>query len=255
MSDGQAVTAMDKATRLDLLRQRLVDGGTVRIADMAGDLGTSEMTIRRDLDTLEALGEAQRVRGGARVVGGSGFAVRSGRNMQAKVAIATKLVGVAPDTGTIAIDSSTTMAMLANLLTSARDLLVVTNGMQAFEALAGRRGVRAVLCGGELDCDTGSLVGPVAEATVANFRFDAVFVSAAAVDVVDGAFEHTLGEASMVRAFARQADRVVVGVDTAKLAQGGAVRSLQWSEVSLVATELTPGSPRLAGLSQVTELR
>ncbi|MDX6266666.1 MAG: DeoR family transcriptional regulator, fructose operon transcriptional repressor, partial [Frankiales bacterium] len=51
--------------RLDRMRDVLEKDGALRLADVAVDLGVSEMTVRRDLQQLESLGIARRVRGGA----------------------------------------------------------------------------------------------------------------------------------------------------------------------------------------------
>lgn len=246
---------MTPEARLDWLRGRLRDDGSVTITAAVDTLGASGMTIRRDLATLEALGEARRVRGGARALGPSPFLARSPLNAKAKVAIAEKLLAMVPATGAIALDSSSTMACLANLLHSATDLVVVTNGLEAFEALQGRPGIRAVLTGGERDPRTSSLVGPVAQAAVAAFRFDVAFLSSAAVDPTHGALEATPEEAAIDQVLARQARRVVLGADSSKLGGSAAVVGLRWSEVDLVVTELAPHTERMTDLWDVVDLR
>ena len=247
--------AVDPEARLDWLRTRLDRSGSVTIAEAVEALGASGMTIRRDLATLEGLGEARRVRGGAQALGPSPFRARSPLHARAKVAIAEKVLPMVPSTGTIAIDSSSTMACLANVLASARDLLVVTNGLEAFDALQGRPGIRAVLTGGERDPRTTSLVGPVAEATARSFRYDVAFVSSAAVDLEQGGLEATPEEASIVQALAGQARRVVLGADSSKVGASAPVVGLPWDQTDLFVTELAPRSERLADLRGVVELR
>ena len=245
---------MTPEARLDWLRGRLRDDGSVTITEAVDTLGASGMTIRRDLATLEALGEARRVRGGARALGPSPFVARSPLNAKAKVAIAEKLLAMVPATGAIALDSSSTMACLANLLHSATDLVVVTNGLEAFEALQGRPGIRAVLTGGERDPRTSSLVGPAALASVAAFRFDVSFLSSAAVDADHGALEATPEEAAIDEALAHRGRRVVLGADSSKLGGPAAMVGLRWADVDLLVTELVPHAERLAALRDVVEL-
>lgn len=258
MSDRPPVAAhssAEGAARLDRIRERLGDVGSVSIPDTAASLGVSEMTIRRDLALLEALGEARRVRGGAMALGPSPFRSRSSRNTKAKVVIAEKVLPMVPRTGAIAIDSSTTMACLANLLAHAQDLLVVTNGPEVFDALQGRPGIRPILTGGERDTRTSSLVGPVAESTASSFRYDRVFLSAAAVDPEFGCLEATPEEAAIVRAFASRSSSVVVGADTSKLRATATVCSLSWEEIEVFVTELDPYHDRVERLRAMTALR
>ena len=230
--------------RLAWLRQQLGRGGWVGVGAAAEQLGVSEMTIRRDLATLEALGEARRTRGGAQALGPSPFRERSPRNARAKIAIAEKARALVPVIGAIAIDSSSTMACLANLLGSAQDLIVVTNGPEAFEALQGRPGIRAILTGGERDNRTSSLVGPAAESVAGSFRYDAVFLSCAAIDADLGGLEATPEEAAVLNVFASCAANVVVGADSSKLQGSAPVVALRWSEIDLLVTELAPEHSR-----------
>ena len=240
--------------RLDWMRQRLADDGSLTIAAAVAALGASGMTIRRDLATLEALGQARRVRGGAQALGPSPFRDRSPRHARAKIAIAEKILPMVPASGAIAIDSSSTMACLANLLSSAQDLLVVTNGLEAFDALQRRPGIRPILTGGERDVRTSSLIGPAAESAAGAFRFDMVFLSAAAIDAKLGGLEATPEEASILQTFAARAERVVLGADSSKLRATAPVVGLAWEQVDVLVTELAPHHERLRSLREHRDL-
>lgn len=253
-SSAPSNSSLTPQIRLDWLRSRLAESGWVGITEAAAELSASEMTIRRDLATLEALGEARRSRGGAQALGPSSFRTRSPRNSKAKIAIAEKILPMVPPTGAIAIDSSSTMACLANILASAQDLIVVTNGLEAFEALQGRPGIRAVLTGGERDDRTSSLVGPAAESVASSFRYDAVFLSVAAVEGESGCYEATPEEASLLKVFARSATRVVVGIDASKVGASAPALALRWNEVDILITELSPENEVLRGIRQQVAL-
>src|SRR5580698_10587547 len=116
---------LDVEERLDWIRARLETTGRVQIKTAADELAVSEMTIRRDLQELEALGFARRVRGGAIAVGPVPFADRHRQRAHAKARIATKLLPLVPDTGAIGFDASSTLLRLATLMHGARDLTVV----------------------------------------------------------------------------------------------------------------------------------
>ena len=241
--------------RQDWIRQRLAGTGSITIDEACAALGASGMTIRRDLAVLEALGDARRIRGGAQALGPSPFRSRSPRNARAKVVIAEKVRPMVPEVGAIALDSSSTMSCVAHLLTSARDLLVVTNGFETFDALQNRPGIRVVLTGGERDPRTSSLVGPTAEMTAGAFRYDAVFLSAAAMEPRHGTMESTPEEAAVKQIFATQADRVVMGVDASKLGHTAPVVSLRWGRIDRLVTELHPESDALREVPGGVEIR
>ena len=240
--------------RLEYLREELAETGRVRTKSAADALGVSEMTIRRHLLELEAIGVARRVRGGAVAVGTVAFADRHRQRARAKARIAGKLLPLVPETGAIAIDASSTLQRLASTIRGARDLTVITNGPATFDALQGKVGVHPVLTGGELDPRTGSLVGPVAVRAASTFLVSRFFTSAAAVDPRVGASEAALDEAEVKQVLARVADRVVLAVDSSKLGSREVASSLSWDEIDLMVTELDPPAPKLDPFRGVTKL-
>lgn len=218
---------------------------SISLATAAQELGVSEMTVRRDLDHMESLGIARRVRGGAVYSGTVNFHGRERSHTSEKQSIAEKLLPLVPPSGVIAMDSSTTMYRLAQLITGGGDLVVITNGLLTFQALQERPGVTAILTGGEADRRSDSLVGPVATALLDGMRFSTFFVSTAAID--DRAiYEDTLEEADVKRAFARSSARVVLGAHSDKLGDRATSTAFTLDQVAVLATELEPDAGELA---------
>jgi DeoR family transcriptional regulator, fructose operon transcriptional repressor len=231
--------------RLRWLAERLVAQGAVTIPEAAGALGVSEMTIRRDLAELEERGTARRVRGGARAIGPQSFAERRHTATRAKSRIAAKLAGLVPAEGAVAFDASSTVMRLAGGLGRARDLTVLTNGPDTFDALQGLPGITAVLTGGRREERTGSLVGPLACRAAAQLTVHTFFASATAIDARAGALEATLDEAEVKRSIAAGADQVVLAVDSSKLGGRALAVGLEWDDVDVLVTELDPKNDRL----------
>lgn len=232
--------------RLTHLAARLAEHGSVTITDAAGELDVSEMTIRRDLAELEERGVARRVRGGAMALGPQSFAERKQVNAKAKGQIAAKLADLIPATGTIAFDASSTVMRAAAALAGARDLTVVTNGPETFQALQGRPGVTPLLTGGQLDARTGSLVGPLAAWGARQLAVARFITSCGAVDPSVGATEVVLEEADVKRSIVAGAAEVVLAVDSTKLGRRATAVCLDWDAIDVLVTELDPSDPRLA---------
>jgi DeoR family fructose operon transcriptional repressor len=231
--------------RLRWLTERLKGDGALTIAEAAGALGVSEMTIRRDLAELEERGTARRVRGGAVAIGPRPFAERHRTHARAKAQIAAKLARFIPAEGAVAFDASSTVMRLASSLEGARDLTVLTNGPDTFAALQDRAGLTPLLTGGRLDPATGSLVGPIACRSAAQLTVRCFVCSAAAVGRDDGATEATLDEAEVKRALARGASEVVLAVDASKLERRAVAVALEWDEIDVLVTELDRRDKRL----------
>jgi DeoR family fructose operon transcriptional repressor len=241
--------------RLRIVQRTIAERGTVRIDELAGELKVSEMTIRRDLEELEALGFVRRVRGGATALGPEPFAARRSHNAKAKGRIAEKLLDMIPATGTIALDASTTIHRLATAIQGARDLVVVTNGLDCFQALAGRAGVAATLTGGFQESRTGSLVGPPAVQCATSFIYDVLLCSSAAIDAGLGTSEASLDEAAVKRAFASTSGRIVVAIDHSKLGTQARARMFGLDEIDVLVTDLETSDRRLDPYRDAVELK
>ena len=236
---------VDALDRIETIRDRLQRNGRVRIAELAVDLGVSEMTIRRDLDLLTDQGVARRIRGGAVATGPQEFITRSREHPRAKAAIGDKLLALVPQSGAIAVDASSTLQRLAARLGTVRDLTIVTNGPETFSALQEHTGVTALLSGGELDHRTGSLVGPLAVRAAHEVLLSRLFVSAAALDPVLGSSEATLADAAVKLAFAATAAETVLAVDSSKLDSRAPARTFAVEDLTFLVTELDPQDARL----------
>ncbi len=231
--------------RLGVVRDLISEHGAVRIDELAADFGVSEMTIRRDLDELEALGVARRVRGGALALGPEPFAQRHRHNARAKARIAEKLLPLLPVSGTVAFDASTTIYRLAASLEIARDLVVVSNGLDTFNTLVGKPGITATLSGGTQEPRTGSLVGPMAVRAVESYLYDVFVCSAAALDHEVGSSEAALAESEVKRAFGQTSRRIILAVDQTKLGTRAQARMFELEQLDLLVTDLDPDDSRL----------
>lgn len=245
---------LESMQRLALIRTRLDVDGRVRVMDLAGELDVSEMTIRRDLDLLVDEGVAHRVRGGAVAVGPQQFAARAEQHSRAKGRIADKLLELVGEGGAIGIDASSTLQRLASRLAPARDLTVLTNGLDTFRALQDHAGVTALLTGGALDESTGSLVGPLATRAANDVMLRRLFVSASAVDAQLGSSESTLLDAEVKLSLAGAAAEIVLAVDSSKLGHRAPARCFALERVKVLVTDLDPRDARLDPFRNVVDI-
>lgn len=248
---GGSVAGEERFARI---RERLDADGRVTVRELADELGASQMTVRRDLQQLEAIGVLRRVHGGAVQVGPTVFAERDRQQAQAKAAIARKLLELVPDEGAIGLDASSTLVRLAGLLPGARDLTVITNSLQTFSALQDKHGIEPQLTGGRLEPRTGSLVGDLAVRSAGQLLMQRLFVSAAAVDPAVGTSEACLAEAEVKRALAAHAHEIVLAADSTKLGHWSVATALRWDRIDLLVTELDPGDPLLDPYRELTRL-
>ncbi len=245
--------SIDAFDRLERICEEVDALGRVKVSDLAADLAVSEMTIRRDLDTLAEQGRVRRVRGGALALGPQRYSERFGVQARAKERIAAKLASLVPESGAIGMDASSTLQRLASSIAGARQLTVATNGLEAFSALRERSGVTVLLTGGQHDPRTDSLVGPLAARAARDLLLDRLFLSAAGL-TSEGTTEATLEEAEVKLALAEVSAEIVVAVDHTKLERQGVARCLGLDRVDVLVTDLDPKDARLAGYRRAVKV-
>lgn len=151
------------------------------IAELAAAVYTSEATVRREVQKLEALGCLSSVYGGvvAREYQKESVPItlRYGENAAKKEQIAAKAAALVKDNSTIIMDSSSTVERMCKHLKERVGLVVVTNNLRVCEELKDS-GVRVVCTGGTLLPKHDCFVGAFAEDFIRRINADMLFFSA-----------------------------------------------------------------------------
>lgn len=239
---------------LDTIRR----DGAVRVSDLTGTLGVSDMTIRRDLDTLAGRGLVEKVHGGATLPAGPsadepGFAAKASWHRAAKDRIAGAAAALVTAGMAVALTAGTTTWALARRLADVPRLTVVTNSLPVSEVLhrSGRRDQTVVLTGG-VRTPSDALVGPVAVSALDGLHADMLFMGVHGLDVRHGLTTPNLAEAETNRAFIGSARRLVVVADRSKWGLVGLAGIATLADVDLMITDATPPDDALPALAEVT---
>lgn len=238
--------------RGDILR--LLGGATpVKVSELAGQLGVSAVTLRRDLRSLEEEGLIKRTHGGAVLLFEAGEELphelaREVRKEQKEwiARAASSLVGHGDS---IIVDAGTTTASFVRALRGKRDLKIVTNSLWVVEAAA--RENWTVLCpGGVVRNKSLAFVGTAAEQGLANLRVGTMFLAFNAL-CRDGWF-YSLDSfsVSMKQAMLACASRVVALGDSSKIMKEGLIRLAPLSAVEILVTDEDAAEADLAAIAQ-----
>jgi len=212
---------MSNADRHGLIAKAVRDSGGATVQELAELTGASEMTIRRDLDTLAAQGVLERVRGGARTLLLRGeeppFALRAHEAVAAKQRIAAEIVALVADGESVLLDSGTTCLEAARLLRE-RPVTVMPLSLQAIHLLGETPGrATLVVPGGQPRAAEGALTGPLTLASLAALRFDTAIMGCCGLSAADGLTAYDLDDAAVKKAGIASARRVIVAADGSKL--------------------------------------
>lgn len=155
--------------------KNLVDkNGYLPTIKIAKTLDVSQMTIRRDLKTLEEKNEIVRTYGGAQSVRKiqTEFTTneKMKKNVKEKKEIANTLHKFLPDSKTIFIGAGTTLLFAAPLLVD-KSFTFITNSLPTFLLLK-KHNCHIILTGGELHQNTSEFLGPLAERAFEDLNID-----------------------------------------------------------------------------------
>ncbi|EKM98333.1 MULTISPECIES: DeoR/GlpR family DNA-binding transcription regulator [Acidocella] len=219
--------------------------GALDVEALSAELGVSASTIRRDLARLAAGGQVLRTYGGAAVPEQS-LQVRAGVNMEQKRAIARLAASFVQQGETLLLDAGTTTGALAAELAGMQGLHVITNGLTALNALAGKPGVELSVLGGQLRQISLGTVGPAAEHALRRLTARRTFLGADGVVAGRGICEATDAQSALKELMVAQGQEVYVLADADKL---GRAISPSWTPLPASWTLITDARASAAQLA------
>lgn len=244
------VWPVQRAERLTVILDRVAERGSVDVAQLAVSLGVSGATVRRDLQSLSRGQLLIRTHGGA-------LANEAGDEIPARVKavlrqtekrrIAHAAAELITDGTVVGMTGGSTAVELARALADRRGITVVTNALNVALELIGHAGIRLVMIGGIVR-QSYELVGPAAQAMLANYHFDIAFVGVDGLTPEDGCTTYDEMEAQTDLTFLQRAQRRVVITDSSKIGRVTFARIGALDEVSDVITDRAAAPEQLAAL-------
>ena len=226
------------STRQLTLLESIVGAGRIAVAELAAIAHVSTVTIRKDLDDLEARGLIRRERGVAMLVSPDDPAGRLAYHYAEKVRIAAAAAATVNDGETVMIEAGSCCAILAEQISiQCTGITIVTNSAFIAQRLGAHPMVSTVLLGGEQQHDSRVLVGPMVELCARQFIVDRLFIGTDGFTPSLGFTARDYMRATAVRALASRAERVVVLTESEKLGRHGPVPLLGADEVAALWTD------------------
>lgn len=243
-------------------RRRLLDAvrraGSIEVETLSGMLAVSGSTIRRDLAELEAEGRLRRTHGGAYVERSdqapmvAGIAGRRGSTDRADRAEAKARIGrvaasrIVDGSTVMILAGSTTGAMLPAL--AGRSCTVVTNGLHVANAVAAFDGISLVLVGGVLHRSQMTLLGPLAERSMADLHVQALFAGAYGIHADVGVTGEKIDQAGYHHAMLQHSDALIVLADADKLGRRGPSVLARFDQIAEIISDTAAPERQVDGL-------
>lgn len=210
-------------TRQEEILRMLEQKGSVTVQELKDVFGTSESTIRRDLNVLHKKGALIKVFGGAVQTESrintreEEVALRKEQSREEKLRIARYAASLIEPDDFIYLDAGTTTGYMIPYLTE-RTAMFVTNAVSHALMLA-ENGFRVILIGGELKAATEAIVGNEAYVNLKKYNFTKGFWGANGVNPMAGFTTPDINEAMIKECAMKHTQRPYVLCDSRKFHQ------------------------------------
>jgi len=209
---------MNFQKRKQIILKKLKAAGEVDIKQLAAELETSEITIRRDLNTLAEDGLLYRTHGGAMQVNlleiPHDFVNKAARNIEAKDKICKTAAAEISDGDIIFMDCGSTVFRLCQFIKS-KKIKVITNSLPVVYELQNSL-VSLNIIGGEFNTERQAVHGKVADEHIARYKATKAFLGVDGISR-NGLFANSELEASITEAFAAHSARTYLLCDESKI--------------------------------------
>ena len=220
---------------------RLQRNGEASTQELATSFGVSEVTIRSDLEILQAKKQLLRTHGGAIALPADSPAIafeeRMNLNFDAKRRIARMAARLITDNQSLVFDSGSTLLQLAMQMPPVTNVVVATTAMNIAQHLMYRPGLDVHMIGGRVFPNTVSTIVADFDRALGGFAAHQAFVSAQAIDTSFDVVDLSEDIARTKRNLVRMARRVILVADSSKWDIAGTSKAFSLSRVDLIITD------------------
>ncbi len=232
----------------------LEDEGRVSVADLAVRFGVTDVSIRRDLVTLEDSGQLRRVHGGAVATARNrhdgAYATKARDNRELKSRIGSAAAALVRPADIVVFDSGSTAAQVAThvhgSLRRANAITVVTNSLPVIEEISGWDSPHLIVLGGLYLPDYQAFVGPQTVADLRELSADVVFLGCDGLTLETGLTTPHVLVAEVAATMVARAQRVVAVADATKLGRRGFTPIVPLGSVHVLVTNVEANPDEVA---------
>lgn len=230
--------------RHEIILQLLRKKGSITVNEIKDELGISESTIRRDLNTLDEEGKLVKVFGGAVTVNYefSGkeptVSQKEEVNLDAKKDIARYAASLIEPDDFVFIDAGTTTGCMIDYIRQ-KKATYVTNAVAHARNLA-VAGFRVILIGGELKGSTEAVVGSSAVETLRQYNFSKGFFGANGISIKSGVTTPDVSEAAVKKTALEHSNYKYILADSSKYDNVSSVTFAGLKEVQFITDRKVP---------------
>lgn len=180
-------------------------------------LNVSLVTVRSDLRFLEQQKLLVRTHGGASLSATDDISHRLSINYSIKQKIARAAAEFVDEGDTILLEAGSTVALMAQILSSRKNLNVITNNAFVARQFKDSESVNVILMGGVYQKQSETMVGSVVREYLSYFNFTKVFMGIDGFTREQGAMCRDLDRSDVMSEFVKKGKEVYILSDSGKM--------------------------------------
>jgi DeoR/GlpR family transcriptional regulator of sugar metabolism len=227
--------------RRDKILDLLKEDGSAKVVDLAKLFKVTEVTIRQDLEKLEAEDLIIKEHGGAYLKNVEdqvrSFSLVHQENMDKKAIIAQKCLEFIESGDTIILDSGSTTTEIAKKLKGLKNLTVITNALNIALLLGTEPGIEVIMTGGEFKPPTLSLTGQKAADFFKGLNVQKLFLATAGISLKSGLTYPSISDIVVKKAMIDAAETTYLVADSTKIGKSALASLGALSLIDFIITD------------------
>jgi DeoR/GlpR family transcriptional regulator of sugar metabolism len=237
------VTAMRMSVwdRREMICELLALNTELSVSDIAGRLGASEVTVRKDLNALSREGLVERGHGIVRLTHNTGrrysLQKEMNVNIQLKEQIAVAAVEMVQDGEAVFLGPGSTCGAIMRRLVKKNNIVIITNAVNFEPLLENVSNSRIIFLGGEYSFLQGAVMGIISLDTLNSLNITKFFLGANAISAEDGITSENLNDTGFIKMMIERVKEVIAVADHTKFGKSAAIRLTPINKVNKIISD------------------
>jgi len=222
--------------RQTIILEILGKNNKTAVSELSEKLNVSSVTIRQDLNFLEAEGLLKRVHGGAVLKDADDLVNRLGVNYEKKLRIARKVSSFVNEGETILIESGSVNVLLARELLKNKKVTIITTNVYIARQFRKNEQANIVILGGIYQHESETLVGKITKTCINQININKAFIGIDGYTTDNGFMLRDLFRAEISTYIIQKAQDVFIVSDSTKFGKEELTNICYPTDIQHIAT-------------------
>ena len=205
---------MGYETRSNKIMELLMASGNVQASQLSQLLKVSLVTVRKDLQRMEAEGLLHRTHGGAAVRGNR---IQQDSRIERMESIAQAAADEIEEGDCVIMNAGNTTLLTARKLMGRKDITIITNSVAIAREMVQQTGIKVIFLGGEVNAEAVFTYGWDAVVQLEQYKANKLILSVSGVSCAAGLTTRHMEAADLMRKMIERTQMVIAVADDTKV--------------------------------------